>query len=85
MSDESFEPNEIIILIALYRTGVLNFADIRKLIGKGKLTSASYADSFIYSLKMKNLIIEKKYKRYRFFELTEKGKKVASRLSKTYG
>jgi predicted transcriptional regulator len=73
---------EIVILIYLlrYPRGAL-LADIREVVGRGKMASHRHALAYILRLKELGLIEEERRRRNRLFYLTEKGMEVAKILS----
>jgi predicted transcriptional regulator with HTH domain len=73
---------EAVILIYLlrYPRGAL-LADIREVVGKGKMASHRQTLVYIMRLKELGLIEEERRRRNRLFWLTEKGVKVAEMLA----
>ena len=73
---------EVVILIYLlrYPRGAL-LADIREVVGKGKVASHRQTLVYIMRLKELGLIEEERRRRNRLFYLTEKGVKVAEMLA----
>lgn len=77
---------EIVILVYLlrYPLGAL-LADLREVVGRGKLASHRRTLSYIMRLKEMGLIKEERLRRSRLFRLTEKGVEVARALSDLVG
>jgi predicted transcriptional regulator with HTH domain len=73
---------EVVILIYLlrYPRGAL-LADIREVVGRGRMASHRQTLVYIMRLKELGLIAEERRRRNRLFWLTEKGVKVAEMLA----
>jgi DNA-binding transcriptional ArsR family regulator len=78
--------HEIALLAYLYHfpQGAL-LADLREVVGRGKITSYHRTLSYIMHLKEMGLVVEERIKRYRLYKLTDKGREVAKIFAEMMG
>ena len=75
--------NHIVVILYLDKTGQALLFDIRKAITGGRYAAGGrYTEQILLDLKRMGLVREFNVRHLRFFELTEKGKKVAEFLKK---
>ncbi|MCC6049064.1 MAG: MarR family transcriptional regulator [Thermofilum sp.] len=77
---------EIALLAYLYHfpEGAL-LADLREVVGRGKITSYHRTLSYVMRLKEMGLVVEERIKRFRLYKLTDKGREVAKIFAEMMG